>query len=93
MKYFDILTINTKPSKVPPADPFGRDYLHQIGRSINPMPTGTKGSTMVATFVGELCWGRRYFQYYSYHRNPTGREFFVPTGTHSSEAVNPGWDG
>jgi hypothetical protein len=52
MKYFDILTINTKPSKVPPADPFGRDYLHQIGRSINPMPTGTKGSTMVATFVG-----------------------------------------
>jgi hypothetical protein len=25
--------------------------------------------------------GRRYFPYYSYRRNPTGREFFIPTGT------------
>ena len=25
--------------------------------------------------------GRRYFTYYSYRRNPTGREFFVPAGT------------
>jgi hypothetical protein len=28
-----------------------------------------------------LCSGRRYFPYYSYRRNPTGREFFVPAGT------------
>ena len=25
--------------------------------------------------------GRRYFPYYSYRRNPTGREFFVPART------------
>ena len=36
------------------------------------------GTTMVVMFVGWLCWGRHYFPYYSYHRNPTGREFFVP---------------
>ena len=35
-------------------------------------------TTMVVMFVGWLCWGRHYFPYYSYHRNPTGREFFVP---------------
>ncbi len=36
---------------------------------------------MVVMFVGKLCSGRRYFPYYSYRRNPTGREFFVPAGT------------
>jgi hypothetical protein len=25
--------------------------------------------------------GGRYFPYYSYHRNPTGQEFFIPAGT------------
>jgi hypothetical protein len=30
---------------------------------------------------GLLCWGLRYFSYYSYSRKPTGREFFVPTRT------------
>ena len=36
---------------------------------------------MVVMFVGLLWWGRRTFPYYSYCRNPTGREFFVPTRT------------
>jgi hypothetical protein len=30
---------------------------------------------------GLLCWGLRYFSYYSYSRKPTGREFFVPART------------
>jgi len=30
---------------------------------------------------GELCWCSTDFSYYSYCRNPTGREFFVPAGT------------
>ena len=45
------------------------------------------GTTMVVMFVGWLCWGRHYFPYYSYRRNPTGREFFVPAQTHSSGNV------
>ncbi len=28
-----------------------------------------------------LCWIIRYFRYYSYSRNPTGREFFDPART------------
>jgi hypothetical protein len=36
---------------------------------------------MVVMFVGQLCSGRLYFPYYSYHKNPTGREFFVPAQT------------
>jgi hypothetical protein len=35
-----------------------------------------------------LCSGRRYFPYYSYSRNPTGREFFVPAQTHRGIPVN-----
>jgi hypothetical protein len=35
----------------------------------------------VVIFVGLLCWGLRYFSYYSYSRKPTGREFFVPVQT------------
>jgi len=31
--------------------------------------------------------GRRYFPYYSYCRNPTGREFFVPAGTLIAEVM------
>ncbi len=30
---------------------------------------------------GLLCWWWTLFLYYSYCRNPTGREFFVPAGT------------
>jgi hypothetical protein len=30
---------------------------------------------------GLLCWGLRYFSYYSYSRKPTGQEFFVPART------------
>ena len=32
---------------------------------------------MVVMFVELLCWGRRAFPYYSYRKNPTGREFFA----------------
>jgi len=42
---------------------------------------GANSFTMVVMFVGLLCWGRRAFPYYSYHRNPSGQEFFVSTGT------------
>jgi hypothetical protein len=36
---------------------------------------------MVVMFVDCCVGGGRYFPYYSYHRNPMGREFFVPVGT------------
>ncbi len=36
---------------------------------------------MVVMFVDYCVDGGPYIQYYSYHRNPTGREFFVPAGT------------
>ncbi len=36
---------------------------------------------MVVIFVGLLCWGLRYFLYYSYSRKTTGQEFFVPART------------
>ena len=63
-------------------DPFGRGYpcpirsihrYHAIGRA--------NGTTIVVMFVGLLCWGWRASPYYSYCRNPTGREFFVPAWT------------
>jgi hypothetical protein len=36
---------------------------------------------MVVMFVDCCVRGGRYFPYYSYRRNPTGREFFVPART------------
>jgi len=30
---------------------------------------------------GLVCSGRQYFLYYSYRKNPTGREFFIPART------------
>ena len=36
---------------------------------------------MVVMFVGLIWWGRRAFSDYSYCRNPTGWEFFVPAWT------------
>jgi hypothetical protein len=36
---------------------------------------------MVVMFVDCCVGGGRYFPYYSYHRNPMGKEFFVPAGT------------
>jgi hypothetical protein len=35
---------------------------------------------MVVMFVDCCVGGGQYFPYYSYRRNPTGWEFFVPTG-------------
>ena len=54
--------------------PIGRiQRYHTVG--------GANDTTMVVMFVGQLCSGRQYFPYYSYCRNPTGREFFVPART------------
>ena len=54
--------------------PIGRIHrYHAVG--------GANGTTMVVMFVGLLCWGRRYFPYFSYCRNPMARECFVPAGT------------
>ena len=39
-----------------------------------------KDQIMVAMFV-EMCSGRQYFPYYSYWRNTTGRDFFIPART------------
>jgi hypothetical protein len=64
-------------------DPFRRGYLRLIG-SIHRYHTsigGANGTTMVVMFVGLLWWGWRASLYYSYRRNPTGREFFVPART------------
>jgi hypothetical protein len=36
---------------------------------------------MVVMFVDCGVGGGWYFLYYSYHTNPTGREFYVPAGT------------
>jgi hypothetical protein len=36
---------------------------------------------MVVVFVDCCVGGGRYIPYYSFRRNPTGREFFVPAGT------------
>jgi hypothetical protein len=36
---------------------------------------------MVVLFVDCCVGGGGYTAYYSYHRNPMGREFFVPAGT------------
>ena len=49
---------------------------------------GANGTTMVVMFVGLLWWGRRTFPYYSYCRNPTGQDFFVPARIHRGIPVN-----
>jgi hypothetical protein len=39
---------------------------------------GANDTTMMVMFVGLLCWGLRYFLYYSYRKNLMAQEFFVP---------------
>jgi hypothetical protein len=64
------------------ANPFGRGYLHQIGQIHQSHAIGgANGSTMVVMFVDCCVGGGWYFPYYSYRRNPTGKEFFVPART------------
>ncbi len=65
----------------PSANPFGRGYLHWIewihqSHAIG----GVNGSAVVVMFVDCCVGGGWNFLYYSYRRNPTGREFFVPAG-------------
>jgi hypothetical protein len=70
------------PGKALLNNPFQRGYLHRIGR-IHQSHTvgGANGSNMVVMFVDCCVGGGRYFPYYSYRRNPMGREFFVSAGT------------
>ncbi len=69
------------PAQTPLADPFERGCLRQIRRIHQSHSVGgANGSTMVVMFVDCCVGGGRYIPYYSYHRNPTGREFFVSTG-------------
>ncbi len=70
------------PGKALLTNPFQRGYLHRIGWIHQSHAVGgANGSTMVVMFVDRCVGGGRYFLYYSYCRNPTGREFFVPAGT------------
>ena len=76
------------PAYVPLADPLGRGCLHRIGRIHQSHAVGgANSSTMVVMFVDCCVGGGRYIQYYSYRRNPTGREFFVPART----LITPCW--
>ncbi len=64
------------------ANPFGRGYLHWIGRIHQSNAIGgANGSAVVVMFVDCCVGGGRYFLYYSYCRNSTGKEFFIPAGT------------
>jgi hypothetical protein len=63
-------------------NPFGRGYLHWIRRIYQSHAIGGENcSAMVVMFVDCCVDGEWYFLYYSYHRNPKGWEFFVPTRT------------
>jgi hypothetical protein len=76
------LLIRIKPATVPSANPFKNGYLHQIGQiHLSHTIGGANGSATVVMFVNCCAGGGRYFLYYSYHRNPTGWEFFVPATT------------
>ncbi len=67
---------------MPLANPFGRGYLRRIGRIHRSHAIGgANGSAMVVMFVDCCVGGGWYFPYYSYRRNPMGREFFIPAGT------------
>jgi hypothetical protein len=75
-----LLTLN--PGKALLPNPFQRGYHHQIERiHRSQVVGGANGSARVVIFVDCCVGGERYFLYYSYCRNPTGREFFVPAGT------------
>ena len=66
----------------PSANPFARGYLRWIGRIHQSHAIGgANGSTIEVIYVDCCVGGGRYFPYYSYPRNPTGWEFFIPTGT------------
>jgi hypothetical protein len=74
------LSIHIKPRVS--ANPFRRGYLRWIERIHQSHAIGrANGSAMVVKFVDCCVGGGQYFLYYSYHRNPTGKDFFVPTGT------------
>jgi hypothetical protein len=46
---------------------------------------------MVVMFVDCCVGGGRYFLYYSYRRNPTEKEFFIPAGTIAVKLLRE-WD-
>jgi hypothetical protein len=75
-------------------NPFRRGCLRPIGCIQRYHAVGgANGTTMVVMFVELLCSGRRYFPYYSYSRNPTGWEFFVPAWTLIGVKLTGPWYG
>jgi hypothetical protein len=80
MPLFYFFTLS--PGKALLPNPFQRGYHRQIGRiHRSHVVGGANGSAMVVMFVDCCVGGGRYIRYYSYRRNPTGREFFVPAGS------------
>ncbi len=74
VSYFYLIT-----QLVPPPDPFGRGYVRPIGHIHRSHAVWRAKSTiMVVIFVGLLCWGYRYFSYYSYCRILRGGSFLFP---------------
>jgi hypothetical protein len=66
----------------PLVNPFGRGYWCRIGWIHQSHAIGgANGSAMVVMFVDCCVGDGRYFLDYSYSRNPTGKEFFIPAGT------------
>ncbi len=71
-----------KPRNSALGQTLGRGYLRWIGLIHQSHAIGgANGSAMVVMFVDCCVGGGRYFLDYSYHRNPTGQEFFVSAGT------------
>ncbi len=64
--------------------PTPSEEVTRVGSSVSKDTTPEEGQ--MAPLWWWCLWvscvgGRRYFPYYSYRRNPTGREFFVPART------------
>jgi hypothetical protein len=62
-------------------NPFQRGCPHSIERIQRYHAVGGANGTTMVVMCGLVCLGRQYFPNYSYRRNPTGREFFVPART------------
>ena len=75
-------TLTLNPGKALLPNPFQRGYHRQIGPiHRSHVVEETNGSAMVVMIVDCCVGGGRYFLYYSYRRNPTWWEIFVPAGT------------
>ncbi len=74
--------IRPNPAKAPSANPFGRSYLHRIGRiHLSHAVARANNSPWWWCLWVVLCWNTTPIFYYSYHTKPTEREFFVSDQT------------